>query len=273
MRSMRWGLWAWAGTAPVVLVAVLVMWAEPGACTATFGFGKDETQAANCFEFWLNRYQTMVSGILALSAAVVAYLAARAQIRHAENLEEKRRQAEEYAARARLPSALSEICNYAEACFRKFQKRLQNTNDISPLKLPYPPKRAVDHLQNCIRFADHQNATKIKLVLSSLQMFEARISGVEKWSKNVLYERIYDGLALHIFAVEVLVYARGEAESWAKNPEPIAMQNSLRSFGFRAREHPYLFVLAGMRDAQLYSLQEDERTTLEPMEGDENDQD
>ena len=84
MQSRRWGLWAWSVTAPVILVAALVMGAEPGACTATFGFGKDEIQAANCFEFWLNRYQTMVSGLLALSAAVVAYSAARAQIRHAE---------------------------------------------------------------------------------------------------------------------------------------------------------------------------------------------
>ena len=90
MRSRRWGLWAWAVAAPVILVTVLLMRAELGACTATFGFGKDEIQAANCFEFWLNRYQTMISGLLALSAAVVAYLAAKLQIRHAERLEEKK---------------------------------------------------------------------------------------------------------------------------------------------------------------------------------------
>ena len=55
MQSRRWGLWAWGVTAPVILVAILVMRADIGACTATFGFGKDEVQAANCFEFWVNR--------------------------------------------------------------------------------------------------------------------------------------------------------------------------------------------------------------------------
>ena len=136
------------------------MWAEPGACTATFGFGKDETQAANCFEFWLNRYQTMVSGILALSAAVVAYLAARAQIRHAENLIEKRRQTEAYAARATLPLALSEVCDYAGACFDIFKSRLPNYKDRSPLDLPTFPSSAVKPLQDCIRFSDKDQAKK-----------------------------------------------------------------------------------------------------------------
>ena len=143
MQSRRWGLWAWAVTAPVVLVAVLVMGADIGACTATFGFGKDEVQAANCFEFWVNRYQTMVSGLLALSAAVVALWAAKLQIGHAERLEEKRRQAEENAARVRLTLALSEINDYSHECVRKFKLRLEDANYLAPLRLPSFPQSVV----------------------------------------------------------------------------------------------------------------------------------
>lgn len=238
------------------------MWAEPGACTATFGFGKDETQAANCFEFWLNRYQTMVSGILALSAAVVAYLAARAQIRHAENLIEKRRQTEAYAARATIPLALSEVCDYAGACFDIFKSRLPNYKDRSPLDLPTFPSSAVKPLQDCIRFSDKDQAKKIADLLSNLQIFHSRVSGKSRWRKAMLYERILDAVILIIRASELFDYGRRIEEGWMKRPDPARIGRELRMNGFSSDQHPMLFAFVGpealQTEPELYPTEADD---------------
>ena len=246
MRSRRWGLWAWGVTAPVILVAVLVMGAAPGACDAKFLSNTASAPSANCFEFWLNRYQTMVSGLLALSAAVVAYLAAKAQISHAEGLEEKRRQAQEAAARARLALALDEVCDYATACMIHFKKHLQNAKDSSPIQLPHFPQRAVKPLQNCIRFADVVHARKIAELLLFLQAFKARINVGELWKTTVLYDRIKDGAVLDVLAGELFAYARGMDEVWMKNPHPKKIGRSIVFAGFSVEEHQDLFLHAGL---------------------------
>ena len=196
MRSRRWGLWAWGVTAPVILVALVVMWAEPGACDAKLISNTASAPSANCFEFWLNRYQTMISGLLALSAAVAAYLAAKLQIGHIERLEEKRRQAEENAARARLSFALKDIMSYAASCMTHFLTRLETPNDRSPLFLSPIPANIIDFLQNCVRFADEEHSKKIGNLLAFLLFFESTLRGRSRCHTMAVYQIVINAMVL-----------------------------------------------------------------------------
>jgi hypothetical protein len=240
-------------TAPVILVAVLVMGADIGACNMKFGFVKVEgssaelEKATNCFEFWLNRYQTMVSGLLALSAAVVALWAAKLQIGHAERLEEKRRQAEENAARVRLSLALSEINDYSHECVRKFKLRLEDANYLAPLRLPSFPQSVVEPLVNCIRFANCDDARRLKDMLHWLQIFQARVTHVDLWDDRNHDYNIYDGIFDAVKTIVLLdglwAYAREGTYPWIKTLELEEMKHCLKFLGFNEIEHHKLFDL------------------------------
>ncbi len=246
MKVDKW-IWVFAGVMFILPLMFVASSIEPYACGLEIV--SDDIKggkAANCFEFWMNRYQTMVSGILALSAAGAAYWVARAQIRHAESLEEKRRQAEEFAARAGLSLPLDELCEYAKNCVQQFRTQLRNSAPQPRLQLPHFPQGAVEPLKNCIRFTDYDQAIKIYEVLSFLQILKARISSDEILSADVVYVRILDSVKLYILAEGILYYARGMLEGPTKPPPPLMMLTSLRRFGFNFAEDPQLFRLAGI---------------------------
>ena len=246
----RW-IWLFAGVMVILPLMFVASSVEPYVCGLKIVASEIEKgNAANCFEFWVNRYQTMVSGVTALSAAFVAYLAAKAQIRHAESLEESRRQTEEYAARATLPLALSEVCDYALACFDIFKSRLPNYNDRSPLELPVFPRSAVEPLQYCIRFSDKSQAKKIADLLSNLQIFHSRVAGKSRWRKAMLYERILDAVILNIRASDLFDYGRRGEEGWMKRPDPARIGRELRINGFSSDQHPMLFAFVGPESIQ-----------------------
>jgi len=162
----------------VILVALVVMWADIGSCKATYGFGKKDIQAANCFEFWLNRYQTMISGLLALSAAGVALWAAKLQIGHAESLAEKKRQAEELAARAGLSFTLDEILSYTKTCLEKCTNIYLAEGVLiqSDLSFPILPQSSIESLKKCIQSCGEENQQKIQNIVSWLQIVQTRLA-------------------------------------------------------------------------------------------------
>jgi len=218
------------------------MWAEPGACDKSL---ISHAQSANCFEFWLNRYQTLIGGILTLIAGSFAYVAAQNQIKHAESLEEKRRHAEENAARVRLALTLSDISEYSTECARRFKLRLQNPNDIMLLRLPSFPQSVVESLERCIRFAHFDNEAELKNMLHWLQIFKARVSHRGGWDGHNYDYNVNDGILdaakTIVFVNDLFAYAREGTAPWTKTPEPQAMERCLRSLGFNDKEHPQLF--------------------------------
>ena len=62
------------------------------------------------------RWQTLIAGIISIVAAAVALWAVRQQIRHAQQMEDKRRERQAYAARKMLPHALASLSQYAASC-------------------------------------------------------------------------------------------------------------------------------------------------------------
>ncbi len=223
---------------PLIFVASSL---EPYACGLQIV--KDDIQggkAANCFEFWVNRYQSLGSGILALSAAAVAYWAANAQIRHAERLEEKRRQAEEFAARAGLSFALNDILSYTNSCLEKC-KSIYFTEGISSkseLIFPSLPPSSIESLKKCIQFSSEQNQQKIQNLVSFLQIIEARLADLNisvvltQEDELNLCRKIIDLLTIRYFASSLFEYARIIHEQKSMPDATIYIWHELRKAGF-----------------------------------------
>src|SRR4051794_35525172 len=93
-----------------------------------------------CWEFWLNRYQTLIVGVVAFVGAFLTVQAVRAQIQQADRLEDERRERESYAARATLPLALSAITGYAEGCMHEIlaAHAAWRTGSFGPVTLNMP---------------------------------------------------------------------------------------------------------------------------------------
>jgi hypothetical protein len=109
----------------LVCVVGFAVWSStsPGLCTAPpLEKALADKELGWCFEFWLNRYQTLIAGVFALVGAFLTVQAVRGQIQQADRLEEERRERESYAARAALPLALSGITiTHSSACTRFWQ--------------------------------------------------------------------------------------------------------------------------------------------------------
>ncbi|MDZ5448890.1 hypothetical protein [Labrys sp. ZIDIC5] len=69
----------------IVLAGLLWHPANAALCPPTDAMLKGNP-ALNCFDFWLNRYQTLLTGIFTLAAAAAAFFAVSVQIHHNEKL-------------------------------------------------------------------------------------------------------------------------------------------------------------------------------------------
>ncbi|MFC2252459.1 hypothetical protein ACETRX_22680 [Labrys portucalensis] len=94
MESVRshWRIWGRRVTAAgacivLALIAVLLIWWAASGDACELATHLNDGKGA-CFEFWLNRYQTLITGILAVVAAsvgaVIAWRAAILEIEHAK---------------------------------------------------------------------------------------------------------------------------------------------------------------------------------------------
>lgn len=66
-RQFTVALWV-----PTLALAALIVWQGPAAIDTACAMAAAEKAAGGCLEFWLNRYQTLAAGVLALLAAGIA---------------------------------------------------------------------------------------------------------------------------------------------------------------------------------------------------------
>ena len=159
---------------------------------------------------WLEDWQTLVSGMLAVGAALWTVFTLRQQIneqkaqteavaiRHRELLERKHR-----AARSQLPLTLSSICEYASNCIGFFMETEES--------LPPTIDPAVASLEKVVEYADADSADALIRLAGHYQVHNARLQPLEG-SDSFLFkvERIYDAAVLYAYAERSFPYARGE---------------------------------------------------------------
>ena len=158
-------------------------------------------------------------------------------------MSQKKRQAEEYAARARLPFVLSEISRYAGYYMDQFLSRLETPNDRSPLLLLRVPIGGIDSLQACIRVAGKVQAKKLADLLAFLQFFESNIKSYSSCRTMTVYEIVINATILHILSFELLDYGRRTEEGFLTWPDSEKIGYYLLKLGLTKERHPKLHIL------------------------------
>lgn len=187
-----------------------------------------------CWISAFDDWQTMLTGTLALGAALLAYNAARSQAKTAQaQLDEQREQARQdregrlRAVRASLPLVLSGICDFAERSIRALRRCLpreyivfpQNANidaelifgiDVFEFSGEY-----VEVLGKMIELSGDNAASKImEGLIREVQIFQARWKGYRLNSRitpSNIGRLIYQACVIRARAEILFNYARGHA--------------------------------------------------------------
>lgn len=154
-------------------------WAE--ACAVNEFAKKDST---GCLEFVLNRYQTLISALIALLGALLTIRYLRKQIQHSDDQEKKRVERQNYAARSSLPVALSQIYSYGEECLKLLAQAKYRMTDSAPysiygaLTAPEIATFPLSTLDRNIEFADNPAKERMADLIACVQVQRSRIEGV-----------------------------------------------------------------------------------------------
>jgi hypothetical protein len=246
----------WRLLVGLFLTAIVIVWAwstaKSGLCDLAFQTASQEqTSVPSCLEFWLNRYQTLITGFIALAAAIMTVVMVRQQIRQVDHLEDERRRRESYAARAVLPLALSQISEYAKKsieCWKDFDPDTQNLSDVS---VPELPEGLVEPLRDCIRYSEQHQAKQIADLLHWLQVQSSRQrslrSELEHKSLNLIISMhhidsaIIDAADLYALASRLFDYGRRAEEGRKTRPSMEEVRTALANSGIWDHERPSLW--------------------------------
>jgi len=118
-----------------------------------------------CVEYFLNRYQTLLTGAFAIAGAVLLWV----QISDQRQATHELRRQRQVSARIRMPHALSKLSAYWDKCFKAW---LEENMDQKPTE---PPHDALEVLIAAAAEADTETFRSIQELLILSQAFEARI--------------------------------------------------------------------------------------------------
>jgi hypothetical protein len=227
-------------------------------------------------EFWLNRYQTFIAGMIALAATLTAgYWAlkgargqmaeqrraadlglkgVREQIEHNERSHREQHGREVTAARAVLAHALSAVTNYSRRCMTELAREGQKLEDpqrARSFRQPILPSEVIVALQSAVRFAsDPERADAVAKVLFWLQIQISRLEHLADDLNNenktvLLFEvqsRIIDAAEVHTLTSRLFHYARGTDEhGWRPNVSMEDVRSALHTTGIWEDGYPSLF--------------------------------
>jgi hypothetical protein len=184
---------------------------------------------------WLYDWQTLITGILAVSAAVYAAKISWSQLKASRDQIEVQREHDFRAragrlrvARAALPQALSQICRYAEATIEPLKEVHATANNLvertikygslSPAEaatlFPTFPPDALAALTGVLEFVDDEAVGKmIESILREAQVFDSRNSTLltDQGINGVYIEAIIaQALSLYARAESLFLYARNQ---------------------------------------------------------------
>ncbi|MDB5572264.1 MAG: hypothetical protein JWN93_3447 [Hyphomicrobiales bacterium] len=196
-------------------------------------------EALGCADYWLNRYQTLVGGLIAFVGALLTVVFIHRQIQQSSTQVEEQRRRRSFAANATLPLALDQIVGYAELCISEIKKIYESKQDQSGLAtlkncsfvVPDVPPSALLVLKECIEYADAEVARDLKALVVILQLQHARFENTQarlmsqgsgkivSWGN--LDDVVHDALEVGAEAERFLPYGRGQSAI----PSPINIPN------------------------------------------------
>jgi hypothetical protein len=216
------------------------------------------TAFAGAPEFFYN-WQTLIAGVLALLGAGWTVRSIRRQIKQTDDLERKRQQRDERAAKAALPLALSELAQYCGDCIRLLVKYApgKGTADIvmTDLSAPRVPDGIINALQAITRNEDAGIGDQATAVLSKLQVQSARLRGLimrsvaggsGRMSISEGCDCIFDAADLHAHTTRLFAYAR-DLDRLREFGTETELKSALRNAGIWDGDHPGLWKLIEKR--------------------------
>lgn len=135
------------------------------------------------------QWETLLTGFLAVAAAIATVCVTRQMIRQTADLENERRSRRARAANAMLPMVLSELYGYSMKCMRVLKDirgftteegyldRLIGEDFISRCGVPVIPENSMEVLKECIEFSDDKLAAALIDLIKNLQIQHSRMLG------------------------------------------------------------------------------------------------
>jgi len=183
----------------------------------------------------LNKWQTLVGGLLALAGAVITVWALNRQSHEATQRKAR-------ALRAMLPNQLSSIHGYAIESIRwlksvrekatLLERGQYGNQSIAVPTCPRPDAAAISFLQECVEHFDREPSRFVAILLSKLQVHQARVTDLFDYFANYsLYETKLIGVPRNIDefvasavdldanAHQLYPYARFEADTAPAPPD------------------------------------------------------
>ena len=210
----------------------------------------------HCVVSWMDRWQTMLTGLAALIAAAVSVYFVQKQIAQAESAEAHRRKRRLAAARSRLQLALSTVSHYASDSI-VFLKRLRDAvsadQAIPPLaEAPRPilPEPAVLALEAVIEATDSDSfAGFLADLISEMQVLNSRLSGLPHEAQQLgalsLDSYLMNAARVHAFASGTFPYARRESTEPPTELDWADIVAALRLQQMYEEEYSDLFAFVG----------------------------
>lgn len=183
---------------------------------------------------WLEKWQTLAAGVMALGAAIATVLYIRKQIAQVYELSEVQRARELLAARAMLPVTLSRLCSHAEACVGALLPHYMADNDgvvqRAAFIVPSIPKDDLSDLVLCVRHGDTTLQQAVSKLLSNLQVQTSRLrdfaAAMENYHGSDVSEFIADAVEVYARASSLFDFARQETDEVSENPTLQEMQSA-----------------------------------------------
>lgn len=132
----------------------------------------------------LKEWQTLVGAVLALAAAWWTVKAVERQIRQEKEHYKDALKRKEFAARAQLPDALSELCRFTEGCMKFHDGR----ETVQPIR----PTDAIAVIKAGLEFIGTQPSEKAFELVSFYQVHNSRFFSRRRRRGLVGADRVYD---------------------------------------------------------------------------------
>ncbi|MFC5392843.1 hypothetical protein [Bosea vestrisii] len=216
-----------------------------------------------CFEFWLNRYQTMLAGAAALVAATASVFYLRRQIAQADQHKQDQLLRDRAAARTVLPLALSTICEYASQSVRSLYARFNG----QAAEMPPIPTIALDQLVATVRTLESRHVEPFARIVQELQVHNARVSDrreLRRLNELNLHEYLLDAAEIYARASSLFEFARFETDDLPSELFADQMRSALWSTGAEMDREGPLHAMIDRRERLYPKRSPDEEDSKRP---------
>ena len=194
-------------------------------------------------------YQTLITGIMALAAAIATIHELRKQTQQSQKIENERLERKVRASRAQMNDAISALISYTEECFNA----LYITRTNLPRQLPPPPTEQTQIFKNALEYLDGETADAVFEFVTTYQTHRARIEGwLNRNSHSNDYEwqeRVLDTAELNWLATRMFDYARNKSPAISCRAATVSeMMSALRSTVTTPRYYQISEMLSGVSD-------------------------